>query len=901
MDKDFFILKATDGFVLFGDSVAIAFAHVSIHTRSKGHSAVAAAAYRSGAQLYDDRIGRTYDFSKRADVVFSEILLPEGANDLFLDRNHLWNEIERVENRSNSQLCKDFVLALPRELSLVQQIELAKRFARTYFVEKGLPADMAIHDHGDGNPHAHILIPTRRLESNRFSKYKARDLNPVFAKGFVVEQDYWGEQWREMQNDFFIENSLDLQVDANHLISERHRGKHHNPNAHYLLEENQLIQQARMEITRDNIDFVIDHLSTQYSVFTRRDVERLLFKTFQASDSPQEYLQFVERVLGHHDLVALGDNNKGQPSFTTRTHFMQEAQLLHDIEAMMISQKHVVHQPIDKFAQQYRLSEEQQEAFRYITQSPDISMVIGRPGTGKSYLLKPVNEYYTQAGMEVIGAALSGKVAKTLQVETGITSSTIKSLSYRLANNMLQLSDKHILIIDEAGMVDFASMAYLIKEAHKAGSKVVLIGDPGQLKPIQKGEIFRGIAARTSYMELENIKRQQDLGDRQASLDLAKGDIDKAIQHYHDKGAITIADTKLQAIEQVVADWKQDLETTNIADTIMLSYTRKAVNHLNDQAREALIAENKIGEENIVYQGLERSLKISTGERLLFRENNNVLGVRNGDTATVKEINVQQMKIQLDSGELLTIPKEYKALDYAYALTVHKSQGMTAKKVRVLIDSKYWDRNLSFVAMTRHKEQLNIYADKENHSTEQTLKQTLSRSSTKDNVIDWPLDFATRAGFDSDSLVGRVVKHIVGVGNKIKQAYNFIVNYEAYLLKARQQAQLEDIGQDRTYAQQEALKVDTKVLENKDYKLSEQSFEILKKNFPQIGELEILIKRRQQMTGYFAEKADKQIMAMSQGLLTNKNVANQVKNQHPELYKKIKNTFSKEKALYHDR
>ncbi|HAU1108895.1 TPA: Ti-type conjugative transfer relaxase TraA [Legionella pneumophila] len=889
--------------MLFRDSVAIAFAKVSIHSRSKGHSAVAAAAYRSGAKLYDDRIGRTYDFSKRDDVVFSEILLPDGATDSFLERDYLWNEVERAENRSNSQLCKDFVLALPRELNLLQQIELAKRFAQTHFVEKGLPADISIHDHGDGNPHAHILIPTRRLENNRFSKYKARDLNPVFAKGFIVEQDYWGEQWREMQNEFFIENNLDLQVDANHLISERHRGKHHNANAHYLLEENQLIQQARMELTRDNIDFVIDHLSTQHSVFTRRDVERLLFKTFQSSDSPQEYLQFVERVLGHHDVVALGDNTRRQPSYTTRSHFMQEAQLLNDIEAMMVSKKHVVNQSVDRLVQEYQLSEEQHVAFRYIAQSSDISVVIGRPGTGKSYLLKPVNKYYTQAGMEVIGAALSGKVAKSLQTETGITTATIKSLSYRLANNMMQLSNKHVLIIDEAGMVDFSSMAYLIKEANKAGSKVVLIGDPDQLKPIQRGEIFRGIAARTGYIELENIQRQQDVGDRQASLDLAKGDIGKAIQHYQDKGAITIADTKLQALEQVIVDWKQDLKTTNIADTIILSYTRKAVNQLNDQAREALIAENKLGEENIVYQGMERSLKISMGERLLFRENNKVLGVRNGDTATVKEINTQQMSVQLDSGELLTIPKEYKALDYAYALTVHKSQGMTAKNVRVLVDSKYWDRNLSFVAMTRHKEQLNIYTDKENHPTEQALKQTLSRNSTKDNVIDWPLDFATRAGFDSDSLISRAVNHIVGVGHKIKQAYNFIVNYEAYLLKARHQEQFQDSSQARIYAKQEALKIDKQVPETKDYKLSEQSFEILKKDFPQLGELETLMKNRLRMTGYFAEKADKQITTMSQQLLTNKMFTSLVKNEHPEFYQKLQSIYNqqKEKALVHDR
>lgn len=569
----------------------------------------------------------------------------------------------------------------------------------------------------------------------------------------------------------------------------------------------------------------------------------------------------------------------------------------------MRSNKHRNNQSIDYLAQQYTLSEEQKEAFHYITQSPDIAVVIGRPGTGKSYLLKPVNEFYKQANQLVIGAALSGKVARALQSETGIKSSTIKSLSYRLANNRMQLSDKHVLIIDEAGMVDFTSMAYLIKKAHKAGSKVVLIGDPDQLKPIQKGEIFRGIAACTGYIELENIKRQQDLGDRQASLDLAKGNIDNAIQHYQDKGAITIADTKPQAIEQVVADWKQDLESTNMADSIMLSYTRKAVNQLNDLARASLIAENKLGEENIVYQGLERSLMISTGERLLFRENNKVLGVRNGDTATVKEIDTQRMSVQLDSGELLTIPKEYKALDYAYALTVHKSQGMTAKKVRVLIDSKYWDRNLSFVAMTRHKEQLNIYADKENHPTDQALKQTLSRRSTKDNVIDWPLDFATRAGFDSDSLIGKAVNHIAGVGHKIKQAYNFLVNYEAYLLKARQQDKLQDIGEARADAKQEALKVDAIVPERKDYKLSEQSFETLKKDFPQLGELETLIKKRQRMTGYFAEKADKQITTMLQQLLTNKTVANQVKSQAPEFYQKIQSVYNKqkEKDLFHAR
>ena len=169
--------------------MAISFAHVSIHSRSNGHSAVAAAAYRAGIKLYDERLGKNHDYQNRKDVQFTEILLPEGADAKFLERSFLWNEAERAESRKNSQVSKDFVLALPKELELIQQIELAKRFARVHFVDKGVPADIAIHDHGDGNPHAHILIPTRRIKGDRFDTHKARDLNPTFGRGYIKEED----------------------------------------------------------------------------------------------------------------------------------------------------------------------------------------------------------------------------------------------------------------------------------------------------------------------------------------------------------------------------------------------------------------------------------------------------------------------------------------------------------------------------------------------------------------------------------------------------------------------------------------------------------------------------------------------------------------------------------------
>lgn len=867
--------------------MAIAFAQVSIHSRAKGHSAIAASSYRSGAKLYDARTGITHDYSNRHDVIYSDILLPEGSPEAFSDREFLWNQAELAEKRCDAQVCKDIVLALPKELDLVQQIELARRFAQTHFVDKGVPADVAIHDHHDGNPHAHILITTRRLEKTGFSKYKARDLNPAFAKGFIVEKDYWGEQWRDMQNEYFLEKNLDFTVDLNHLISERHHGKLKDADNHYLLTEKTILQQARQEVFLNDIDNVINHISAQHSVFTRRDVERLIFKTFQPNDTPQNYLHWVEQIMGHEDLIELGNNERGQLCYTTRHQYIQEAKLRDDIEAMMKNKDVIGDKGIENIIKNYTLSDEQLEAVRYITEGSQISVVIGRPGTGKSYLLKPIKEHYEQHNYRVIGAALSGKVAKSLQTDTGIASSTIASLIYKMANQQLKLNSNDVLIIDEAGMVDFSSMALLNREAKKAGSKVILVGDPDQLKPIHKGEIFRGIAALTGYIELEHIKRQNDLGDRLASMNMAKGMIAEAVDHYHEKGAIVFSETTEAAAQNLIHEWQADITNTNLQDSVVLAFTRASVSYLNEQARLALKEKQILGQEEITVQGFERPLKIANRERLLFRQNDKTLGVRNGDLGTVQSIKSNQFQIKLDSGELLTIPRSYTKMDYGYALTVHKSQGMTVKHSKVLIDSKYWDRHLSFVAMTRHKDSLKIYADSINHPSINALKQTLSRSNTRDNVIDWPLDFATRAGFNPDQLIGRVLNHIAGVGHKIKNAFNYVVHYEAYLIDGQLQERQEEKANLRLKAKMAADRHDRPTQELTVNNSKEGVYRELQKNHPALAEYQKLLDKRKNLTGYFAEKVEKQINAYARELVKNKPLMNTLNANLPRIAEKI--------------
>ena len=150
----------------------------------------------------------------------------------------------------------------------------------------------------------------------------------------MVEQDYWGEQWRDFQNDYFKEQDLDYSVDFNHLIPERHEGAFKNNPSSYLKEENALIREERIDIALNNIENLINQVSLVHSVFTRRDIEKLLFKTLDTPQSSGHYLTTVEQMINHRDVISLGPNDAGIEAYTTRHQYIAEAKLLKSIELM---------------------------------------------------------------------------------------------------------------------------------------------------------------------------------------------------------------------------------------------------------------------------------------------------------------------------------------------------------------------------------------------------------------------------------------------------------------------------------------------------------------------------------------------------------------------------------------
>lgn len=160
--------------------------HVDIITRSKGASVIAKAAYNSRDKLQDEYYGKTHDYSKKTDLVFSKIFLPEHIPKEFSNREYLWNEVEKIEKSKNSQLARNLLFELPRELNEQDRIKLISEFIEENFTSKGMIADCSIHnplasDHEE-QPHAHILLTLREMDSE--GKWK-----PKCRKEYILDED----------------------------------------------------------------------------------------------------------------------------------------------------------------------------------------------------------------------------------------------------------------------------------------------------------------------------------------------------------------------------------------------------------------------------------------------------------------------------------------------------------------------------------------------------------------------------------------------------------------------------------------------------------------------------------------------------------------------------------------
>lgn len=221
--------------------------HLSVKSisRSAGRSVVAAAAYRAGQELTDERQGLTHNYTRKQGVEDAFIVAPNGV-DWALDRNVLWNMAETAEKRKDAKTGREYVLALPAELDADTRKELARDFARELVKRYGVIADVAIHEPGrDGdnrNHHAHVLTTTRTARKDGLGA-KTRVLD--VASTASAEIEHMRGVWAHQVNIALERHQVEQRVDHR---SFKRQGKEQEPTQHMGVSATAMERQAAREI-----------------------------------------------------------------------------------------------------------------------------------------------------------------------------------------------------------------------------------------------------------------------------------------------------------------------------------------------------------------------------------------------------------------------------------------------------------------------------------------------------------------------------------------------------------------------------------------------------------------------------------------------------------------------------
>ena len=753
-------------------------------SRGNGRSAVLSAAYRHCAKMSHDAESRTVDYSRKQNLAHEEFLLPPDAPDwvraLIADRSvagaaeAFWNTVETFEKRSDAQLAKEFIIALPVELSREQNIALVRQFVVEQVLARGQVADWVLHDE-PGNPHIHLMTTLRPLTADGFGPKKVAvigdDGNPVRTKAGKIQYRLWSgekaefleqrQRWLDLQNQHLAMAGLEIRVDGR---SYAERGIEIEPTTHIgvgakalqrksvqtgtaidleRLAQHEAIRRKNAARIEARPELVLDLLTDEKSVFDRRDIAKILNRSI---DDPARFQRLLARITESPDCLTLADETIDFASgariparLTTRAMIRLEAEMVS--RASWLSERSgfaVAERVLNTvFSRHEQLSDEQRTAIEHVAGAERIACVVGRAGAGKTTMMKAARQAWELAGYTVVGGALAGKAAEGLEKEAGIASRTLASWELSWKQGKRPLNEETIFVLDEAGMVSSKQMALFVEAVAKAGAKLVMVGDAEQLQPIEAGAAFRAIAERTGYAELETIYRQKETWMRVASLDLARGKVGEALSAYRVKGKVIGKPIKAEAIATLIADWNRDYDPEK--STLILAHLRRDVHKLNIMARAKLI-ERGVIEDGQAFRTEDGVRQFAAGDQIVFLKNDSALGVKNGMIGKVAEASPGHVVVSVGEGKaskrVEISERAYRNLDHGYATTIHKSQGATVDRVKVLA-SLSLDRHLTYVAMTRHREDVALYFGQKSFAAAGGLENLLSRKNAKEVTLDY--------------------------------------------------------------------------------------------------------------------------------------------------------------------
>ena len=423
--------------------------------------------------------------------------------------------------------------------------------------------------------------------------------------------------------------------------------------------------------------------------------------------------------------------------------------------------------------------------------SQDNGLVIiqGRAGTGKSYTLAAIRQAYEKDKINVIGLASTNTVVQDLANDAGFKQAkTVHKMLFDHKNGRDSLPKGSVLVVDEAGMLPNDALTELLYVAEKSRSKVILVGDDRQLASVSRGGMFGYLAEKYGSVELTEIRRQEIDWQKDVSKCLSEGKTGEALELLDQNGRLHWHQDRKSAIQGVVDTWAKNNRENPEKSQLVITHTNSMVYEFNQKIRSHLKETGKFDEKE--YECLTATSKywmrqrFSEGDRIQFTHTDKKLGISNGILGTLQEVrSVEQQKkeemsvkqqqerderetrrekpldhkdtsqslssqnapspnsssqkqsyefvVKQDNGKEVTFnPEEFHGFTLGYASTVYKAQGKTKPLVSVYHDGK-GSQSLTYVALTRQKEDLHLFTSREVAKDHTQLTRQMSQDEGK--------------------------------------------------------------------------------------------------------------------------------------------------------------------------
>ena len=486
----------------------------------------------------------------------------------------------------------------------------------------------------------------------------------------------------------------------------------------------------------------VPHMLTETkSLFERRHLVAAVAEALVGTGAGAERAAVeVERLVNEGHVVALGRDRRSPHQLYSTPEMIRIEQELREIAGRLAAHR-LAEVPqrsrIDDLASRAGLNPEQVEAARRCVEAPAVVVVEGAPGVGKTTLLKPVTQAWREAGWQVIGAATAWKVAHALRDDLGIEARAIDSWLAGVDHGRPFLTDRTILLVDEAGLQSSRQLHRILSEvdaARRAGLRVALrlIGDRKQLQAIG-GPGLRIVADVVGTQRVDTIVRQRAHWAREMVTRFGEGRAEEGLKALEAQGALHACDGPQATVGDMVAAWSgAQRKHPDSAPPLLIAKTNRQVLALNDGVRLQLRRDGQLTAQDeavlpaVTASGREHRLGLASGDRIRFLVRSDAIGVVNGTEAVIIRIEAHDPAIQgsklhltvrVDERTIRFAPEDVVdmrgrvRLGHAYATTCYGAQGLTTETALVWADPGM-DRHDIYVAASRARDTTQVFVDR---------------------------------------------------------------------------------------------------------------------------------------------------------------------------------------------